>query len=433
MTTYNRIIFNDGEALTHGDLNNLQAGLTTEMLEAATDLSGARLGNVAALAYAVGMDPFLAGGHLRGDAMHANRIYTPAPMSGIIIPNSGTAPTTLSLGKGILVQRRTASTPGSPVSSDVPSIDTPLVHGMSASVRNLVTDITANAPPGGGNSRWDTWGVQLEYERATESRNSQDAVTGALSSSSVDKNGTIGINTEFVTGPQSASFDMATLTAGFVPILTKRRPITSDPSPYVPGDFYYHAYPMRLGVETLFPEDARLSGTSYLDDGTNGWLVSGGAGIIGTYAYKGTPGTGYAYYYPRHMHAGTRLVGVSFLTYSATNSPDSIRLMRVTVDSAGAAVGTSLVDIDAIHARVGTATSTGWRGVGESDWSSATKPLPIWGNGRSYGPLFSDYRRDLSADAVSPYAHAEMDFLALEVQLTTTRYVMGPVRFYYLY
>ncbi len=431
MTAYNRIVFNDGEALTHGDLNDLQAGLITEALETSV-LSGAQLGNAHNIAYqgSSGVDPFKADGHSRGDTLHQSRLYSPAPMSGIVIPDSGSAPTTLSLGKGLLVQRRTASTPGTPISSDVPSIDTPLVHGMSASVRNLVTDITGNAPPGAGNPRWDTWGVRLRYDRATASRNYQDAVTGALSSASGDKDCSVGIETEFVAGAQSATFDMATLSAGYVPVLTKRRPSGSDPSPYVPTDFYYHVYPMRLGVETIMPSDGYLTGQIYLDGTSPGYVLSDVAVPI---TRGGSPSSTTAIYISRQMHAGCRLIGVAFMTAQSPGPPVLAEIYRISQLADGTITGSVIVDLSTIHARLINASSRGFRGCGESDWSPANKPLPIWGNGRSYGPLFSDYRRDLSYDASAPYDHAQLDMLAIRVSVNSTNYGMGPMRLYYLY
>ena len=423
------LLFNDGEGLTHDDLNDLQQLLLDKVISHHIH-GGAFLGrsqsSLLAKTSSEGADPFGPGLPSQAD------LYSPFIMNGIIRPfdNGGGLPVqtvgsgAFVLENGLLTQRTNPNTPGTAF-AESPIM---LTMALDDEERTMGDDITANPAPGAGNPRWDTWGVRIGYgtDDNSESRDFKDAITGALSTSVLNKRRRLILETEFVTGPQSATFDMATLSAGFVPLMTLRRPVGEVTSAISVDDIYYHVYPMRLGVEDVMGQDLFYEGVTGSawdrDVFGRGSLVKGPAGSEALYAV------------PRTIDGSKRIVAVGVLAADAGND-FSVEIGRYRYSATtGLPTFTSLVDLDA-GSGVGNINGSqdGFQMNGEAQWSPTTaKRLPIWGNGTHRGPLFNQTR----FGGVPASNTAGLDKLAVRLDPDgnwSSTAEISLVRFYYLY
>jgi hypothetical protein len=414
--TQGKQLFNDGEGLTHGDLNEISTKLERKFWEQSM-LGGMDLGRALFIDFndAAGLDLFVAG---PGNGS-TSRAFCPFPYNGpVIFDDLDKLTWHQRIGAGVFGQRWSSNLTGSQPDG---SSSVTIMRTMEDSEYDIGDDIKNNAAPGSGDPRWDTWGFLMGYDTGdSQTRDFEDATTRAKSTASQDKEMLIDVTWDYQLGPQSATFDMATLTANYVPYLTLRRPV-GEGDPFDIDDVYYQAYPMRLGIEDIPGYELHFLGTegSTWDEDTIGQAS----------LEKISAATGTAYAIPRTMHDGCRLVGLGVISDGWLNDP-YIKIGKFGYDSSGVATFSSIVDVGS--AGGGAITSAaGFAGVGELDWSpSSTKLLPIWGNGMTSGPLFVPHRYDYGS------AKTAFNKLAVEFSLDTS-WAAGDriklVRFIYLY
>lgn len=380
---FKKMLFNDGEGVDHLDFNDLihlaEARIQSFLRQQGNDLSQVQdtgeFGHNQV--FPLGIDL-----HHQSSIEKALRgfVYAPYPYDGIIRPQEVAASpvqeSELFVELGLIVYRQNANMTGTK----------PIEQGeviacwLGDEDHDLGADLAANAPPGGGDPRWDTLGVRLNYEiEDTEVRDIEDAVTRALSTLAVEKRQNYFTDYEYATGAQQVGYTQATLSAGYVPLITIRRPV-ADADPHDPDNFYYNAYPMRLGVEDIVGHDLCI--------GSTGWTFD----TLGQCALeKVGAGDGTFYAVPRQMPEGARLVGVGIGLNGAGNDA------RVDIGTLGQTAG--VPSYTALTGELGAGgplslSVSSWHGIGEDDWSPAPgTPLPIWGNGLPRGPLFSVARK----------------------------------------
>lgn len=375
-----KVLFNDGEGVDHTDFNRLQELLERKVFEQALRVPG-RVGNALNMGFAdsTGADIF---GDARPGVGPTGTIFVGDSLTGFR-DDTPVAAGALWFEAFVYAQIQGAGTPGTQPtdSSDL------LVYVGDDEEREYSADLTAATPPIAGDFRWDTLTVRLGYEDTNSvSRDFKDAVTGAPSTTSTNKDRRFSIEWSHVQGPQQGTYTTAAIASGFAPVITKRRPVGGDSQPYDPDDFYYHPFPTRLGVEDI-------SGQDLLPDGGFGTAWDVDTGGFGSMQKVGT-GAGTLYALPRHMHAGCRLMGVAVI---ANADPDAdVDIGRFTYSNLAMTdpVFTSLVGVGD-----GVAISTsgdGFQGAGAEDWDSVhgedARKLPIWGNGTTHGPLFAPER-----------------------------------------
>lgn len=380
---FKKMLFNDGEGLSHEDLND-----AIHLLHRRESVLGRLSGNdvhrvrtFTEFAHSVfaGIDLHNAGG--QGElGLGTDRIYTPFPYEGIIraqdVASTPVAESELFVENGLLVYRKNANMTGTAPTEQ----GTAIACYIGDEDHDLGADLAGNAPPGAGNPRWDTLGVRLNYEQEdSEVRDIKDAVTGALSTTSLDKRQNFFTDYEYATGVQQVGYTQATLSAGFVPLITIRRPV-GDSDPHDPNNFYLNVYPMRLGVEDINGHD--------LCAGSTGWTFD----TLGQCALeKVGAGDGTFYAVPRQMPEGARLVGMGI---SANGAGDDHRIdIGTLAQTAGVPSYTALTGELGVGGPISLSVNS-YHGISEDDWSPASStPLPIWGNGLSRGPLFSLARK----------------------------------------
>jgi len=443
-----RIQFNDGEGLDTDDLNNASNYIYRHVLEAVSRISGAEMGNAMtmALTAANGMDPYVNGGYERNnlqDPTSANDvIYIPHPYAGPIRSNLTLSTVTssaqtfddvkvgsISIEGGVFVQAYNSSTPGAKPTGIASG--TPMVYAMSATNNfNVLSALSSLAAPG-ASFRWDHVGVRLKFATASaESRDFESAATRALTTVSTVKENYIDADFQFVSGaypggiaPDPSSY----LSTGYGPVLSIKRP-SGETEPRDASNFYYWPYPMRLGYEDVFPQDAMFT-ESYLVDGTNGFHPSDSLALLGVNTYQGTPPASATYIVtPRNPGAGARLIGVGIWntsSYSASSVSCAISRIEWGVTNGRVRI-TDLHRLD--QAQIFAPNSAGMRGVFEHTWG-----FPIWCNGHTYGPIFSQLR-STAALVGNDWHGLSKVALRLNIQVSTNGfYAIGPVRFYYLY
>lgn len=386
---FGKMRFSDGEGIEHEDFNDLIHLLESRLIE--LDMwSGRGFRRVPNLAHANGdgIDPWGQGFIAGGSALDTDKLYTPYPYDGILSQDFSPADTTqLTIGGGILVYRKNANMQGTAPDEQ----GEPIICALEDDDFDVGANIVANAAPGSGNPRWDMVGVRVNYEtEGSESRDFKDAVTDALSSQSFDKRFSFFTDYEFVTGSQAASYTPPTLaTAGMVPLMTIERTV-GEGATLARDRFYNHLYPMRLGIEDI-------PGVELLPGDPSDWAAGTVTDFTGITQVGG--GTGVLFALPRQLHAGCRLVAVGVGTNGASIDA-TIEIVRVTYSSGGNVSITVLAQLDAGGTGPISTSQAGFQGAGESDWSSGLNfPLPIWGNGRHFGPWFSAERQSYATAA----------------------------------
>jgi hypothetical protein len=450
MALHPHVKWNDGEGLTHTDLQYQSSYLFRQALEAMSYLSGRDMGAAMTARYSAtqGGDFFVEGSSDRQN-LTSGKAYVPFPMAGLITLNtaaySGVSTSTLTLGPGVVVMAQTTSTTGTAPSGVTTS--TPMLYCFSASSYDITAAYlsTAYSVAAHPDNRTDTLCMRLDFASGdTESRDIEDAVTRALTTQSVDKEYYVSATCLYVPGTVYGATSWASaapaVTAGYAPIISlQRSPGDTTPRNGTTNGTYYHVYPMRYASETVFPQDFFLddeyyyTGTNALNRGQNftEWWVSKTGTLSGTH---------YAYAMPRNMHAGCRLIGISY-GFTAT-SPLTAVLGVASWSSSGATAFNESLPIDTagngsfgvLNARFTSTSSYGWMTITERDWQgNAAYPLPVWGNGTTYGPLFSANRFNQGTDVAAPYAHGSQGWLGVRFSCTNTDYQVGPVTFHYLY
>lgn len=402
-----KVLFNDGEGLQHADLNLLQMKLEARQLEVGGfDGSGG-------IGLAIGQGDSVEGVHASSPNLGEFATANWVPFGSTPLARINPARTALNIAGGCCIQDVAGGTPGTPPTG---ASTTLAYRGLDT--RNMVTDLTGDAAPGSGNPRWDAWGIRLGYEQEeATARDFKDGSTDALTSTTPDKEERITAETEFVVGSQAAAYEVPTMTSGFRPIVTKRRAV-GESSPYTANDFYYHAYPTRLGIEDVFGQEMTTSGVGEAD-----WFKEAQAAGE-PYLVKNAAGAGYVIAWPRTLHAGCRLIGVG-VCMSESGEDTNILIRRDTFS------GTTGLWSSATIGDIGNGGplggDDGFSVAGEADWSGSDI-LPIWGNGTTYGPMYQP-------ESAGPIGQ---DVTRLSVRLEeNTSWADATkihfVRFYYLY
>lgn len=410
--------FVDGEGLVFEDLNNLATKLERKFWEQ-NHLGGMEAGRATGLSLTSGVDPYFPGPGIMV-VSQPNIAYCPFPLNGPLeFTSLSKSSGEQTVHPGIFGQQWKAGLTGTAPTG----ISQRVIHRMmEAEEYDIGAGIVANPAPGAGNPRWDTVGMLLGFDTGdSQTRDFEDAVTRAKTTSSTDKEHLIDVSWEYVTGSQSATYDMATLSTDYVPILTIARPVGEGGTLNI-DNFYYNAYPMRLGIEDVMGYEMLPA--------TTGWTRPGSA-FTGSIEKTAT-GTGSVLIFPRTMHAGCRLIGFGISGDVWGMSP-YIYIGEYDYDySADGAPGfTSIVDVSDNGITNGIdGLLAGFQGVGEVNWSPTNKPLPIWGNGLTAGPLFVPERKN--------YSSAGSDFSKLAVKVVSNGNWTGGdkiyfARFFYLY
>ncbi len=285
---------------------------------------------------------------------------------------------------------------------------------------NIAAFSGATFPAGipAANPRWDSLEIELEeiYED-TDSRDTEDAATRALTTGTPNKR--IGVDfaaVGWVSGAEAALPDFPALTAGRARILSVKR-IVGEGGTILRDAYACHLYPVRLGFEDVMAEDCQYDPSA--------WSPTG-MGILERLTTSASDGLNFI---SRNMHAGCRLLAIG-VSWSVANEPEII-LGRATFDGSSGLATTSIVDCSGNDG--GPSVGNGLTYIGEAEWSlagllesGAETPYPIWGNGHSYGPLFTN---ELATDAASKL------YVALSEQLDTwdTGDQINFVRFIYAY
>ncbi len=449
-----RTEFNDGEGLDHVDFNRLQEGLNARLIDAVA-FGGQGIGNVFNMGKGTGkqnaqLNPDR-GGSLR--EMPNDVLIDPFPLNG---PAAGLKfDSEMFFQLGWAGQIRTASNPGTPPAGpSALELASPIMAFLAeeggAPALSLSTRIAAaTAAPAAGDPRWDVWAVRFGYETlAPETRDLEDAVTRALSTTSFDKDREYSHADEYLVGAQSATYDpttaLASLTAGFVPIAVVRR-VAGTGTTITNDDFHYLGVPTRVGVEDIMGYEGHFgnisAGVPY--DATSVFAPSdddtGSAQWFGA-SSAADPALSF---YPRSLHAGTRLVGIGL--YANLSTPNFDQDFRVTLDrfsysAAGALTVTTLADLESSASSgrlLSSAEGFGYvSGIGsDPDWANPTgvrfptPGLPIWGNGRVAGPAHDDS---------GTTANGVLDKLVLQIRNETAGTfdagnLLTMIRFVYLY
>ena len=425
---FNLLRFNDGEGIYDTDFNDLSQRLNARNL--GLDFwAGRALGRArrpADFRHGFNFGTSLHSDGTQGGALQQATTYVPFPYDGILRPQN--AATAVDLGalfveNGVLAYAVNGSQQGT----------RPDHSGQIASIvlgdedHDLGGDIISNAAPGAGGPRWDTLGVRVNYETtANQPRDFKDAVTGALTSQAFDKLEKLYTDYQYLVGPQDPDYQPGALDPGFAPLVTIRRPQGEGPSPLDPDNFYYHAYPMRLGIEDIpgyemQPRNSGLWGPDVVHHGSIAKLVNG-------------PGTILAI--PRRLHAGCRVIGVGVIG-SGWNCDARIEVGRFQY-AAGGGTPSFVPQVD-LSASTGvgpiSGSQSGWLSAGEVDWSGGAQyPLPLWGNGTTRGPLFETHAQSYT---ITPSPFDKLAVRISEEQAGVAEWVGGDqiflIRIFYLY
>ena len=246
--------------------------------------------------------------------------------------------------------------------------------------------LTAATFPAGipaANPRWDS--LELDFLDAygdTESRDTEDASTRALTTGTPNKR----INTTlqdvaWVSGAEAALPDFPALSSGDVARLISIKRIVGEGGTVLRDAFAFHPNPTRIGVEEIVAANCGYDPT-YWTPGAYGELVR----------QSGSLTSGNLHFVSRKMHAGCRLLAVGVCWFIA--GEPSVSITRYTYGSAAAPTLVVIAD----EGTGGTIDhQDGLKWTSEAHWSinaaiaSGTEcGYPIWGNGRTYGPMFLD-------------------------------------------
>ena len=370
--TIPKVNFNDGEGLDEADLNRVQGLLDAKIMQRSANIGN--LGGALNMGNSTGGGAFSAGGAELGQhdarSLPATKIFTPAPLGFISsdISVSGLGVLNVGLGPWLFMQGSGASTPGT------------APDGFKGLLSYLPDDdeIGLSSARPTVNNRWDAFGARLGHAApsATESRDFEDAATRALTTTTPAKDQTTSFEVEVIQGTEAATPVIPAQSAGYATYAAVKR-ATGETS-LDPDDFRLFTYPMNLKVETVMGSDGWFATTSFDKNSARpGSIQKNGAGAADLYMFS------------RNMHAGHRLVGVGICTQNTTRDIDVV-IQRAEYDATGTLTLVDLLNVGAGNP-LGT-TNEGFNFAGLDDFVDADgNELPIWGNGRTYGPLLGDH------------------------------------------
>jgi len=403
------VLFNDGEGLDEADLNKSQ-----NILDAKISERGFRVGG---LAGAFDLDNDVtgnpngdAGSDARAIGLSPTRIIIPDPFCFTLNNFSVSAGGALSFDTGnmLIIQRAGVAAGTAP-------------DGLGNSFGDILSYVpddselaeSANARPT-VNSRWDSFNLAISHTSGgPTSRDFEDASTRALSTTTPNKDMERTMLSEYNSGAESATPSYPAVTAGYGRYLTVLRETAE--SSLNEDNVRLHAFPGELRIEKMSGDDAWT--TSPADFVANaarvGSLYRSGSGVGGT-----------VYFIPRQLNEGSRLVGFGMSCLNFSNDLAGIDIVRL-AEVAGVI---NVEDILDISAEFSTSTN-GYSFMGLDELVDAQgNELPVWGNGRTYGPLFSD-------KAGAPVSGKNVDRVAVRITDAanwTVGDIINYVEFYYL-
>ena len=400
-----QVHFNDGEGLDEEDLNRAQSLLDAKISQYSLRVGG--IGNIHGWGNSAGYS--MSGQDPRPLGLDANAVYTPDPSSFVYsdISVSGAGLFRIDFGPQVMVQKTGVSTPGTAPTGFGGAFGAILAYTLDDD--ELAHSAVASPAL---NPRWDSIGIQLGHAiGGAVARDFEDASTRALTSTTPDKDAQRTLSSELVSGAESATPSYPAQTAGFGRWMTILREVGE--TSLNQDNVRLHAFPMKMKVETVIGKDAWFGGATWLENaGRNGGIIHAAGGA------------GEAFFHSRRMHAGCRLVGIGISTVNFGNDID-VKLVRLE-DVAGAISAVDILNLGG-GSPIAT-TSGGYNFAGLADLDDAqNNDLPIWGNGRTYGPLFPD--------SVAPVNGRPFDRLAIEVSHATdftVSDVINYVQFFYL-
>lgn len=479
MGLHTKVRWNDGEGLNSDDLTTATVGAYAEFIEALSPFSGAEVANAIDARYSATIGGTIVTNQIstRNERVQlpTGKLFTPHPMAPLVCVSqtmsaTGAAPqewyvftSAVYIGPGTCVMSRGDATgsvaPGMSSSSPLVYVMSSLSYDLGAALVSTAASILSATHGSYSTWRFDTLAVKLDNTVTYESRDFEDAVTRTLTTVSTPKVDYVTCTFEYASGSVAAgslSSGAPSISSGYAPLVTvgRFRDVTgaSDWGVADPADawrreqFYYHAYPMRYACETVFPKDfLQDDAYDYLKTATNGVFPDGlslnKAGTI--------TGTHYMYAVSRRMHEGCRLIGITHCAPSAAAEVLVASLGAVRWASDGEQPGVwfeplplasstsgQLHSITGFNSRIlNNANTEGAVYIGELDWSpSAPYPVPVWGNGTTYGPLFSTMQKNWATfDVSGDFSHGEAGWLAIRYSMTNTNYAIGPIKFHYLY
>ncbi len=405
-----QVHFNDGEGIDEDDFNRAQS-LLDHKIHTRTTRYGS-LCNVLGMGYVTGR-----GGDMTqydpkfiGDTS-ALQIYTPDPRSFIYneISVNGSGDFRIDYGPQLVMQaNKVATTPGTPPEGF--STRSPLAYMMDDDELAFAGIARPSVNP-----RFDSVNLRLGHSVGNAvSRDFEDSSTRALSSTTPDKDQQRLLQQEYLQGSESASPVYPSPTSGygrFITILRETGETSLDQD-----NVSLHAFPMKLKVETVY--------------GVHAWFPTGfqqNATHVGAIEKNGAGG-GDVVFMSSNMHEGSRLVGIGISMESFSIDIDNIYIQRMQGSSAGAVSRVNLLQLSANSTGDISTSGNGLTFIGLPELVDTDgNEIPTWGNGRTYGPLFSD-------KAQNPAQQMGEDRLCLSIQdaAWSGGESINYVQFYYL-
>lgn len=369
-----QVNYNDGEGIDEDDFNRAQSLSDAKLYERSS-----RIGSLAAvhsMGFTTGRGGDMSQQHPRPESiLDASAIYTPDPRTFVnsTFEITGAGNLAIDFGPQLFLQRSSASTPGTaPQGFDESSLGA--VLAFVSDVSDEISYALKARPT--TNPRFDSINIRLGHDAGNAvSRDFEDSSTRALSSTSPSKDQLRIRQHEYQEGAESATPVYPSPTSGYGRFITVKRE-TGETS-LNQDNVGYHAFPMKLKVETIY--------------GHQGWAPTGfqeNNARVGAIEKNGAGG-GSVVFQSRQMHEGCRLVGIGISTQNFGFNLDEVMIQRTEGSAAGV-----ISQIDILNVGGGSPLSTsvdGFAFVGLPELDDADgNDTPIWGNGRSYGPLFSD-------------------------------------------
>lgn len=337
-TTQNEVRFNDGEALVLSDMHDMQRFLKAMVFD-----------------QGFGASPRL-------DLMDSG--FPTATLSSFALtPHAGSAyPTPNATVRGIT---NTAGMVYQWVSTGAPDGEECNLLGYQLAADELVSTFAANAS---GNPRIDALCIKLSYDDAQDSqtRDFQDAVSGALSSQTMDKKRRTVCAVTTVTGTAAATPTIPSAPAGYCVFAYAYIP-NGFASVLGHGNLWDNRMPMRVGSARTYAR----SGLS-----ASGWTLSANG-----YNWTNSAATSHLYLpFPRGGEC--RILGVNFFVQSIIGTGAVAKLGRIDIRQTSLQASSDLIG-----------TTTGQETMNDP-FSSIRTPMYLgkngngpayWGNGYSCG------------------------------------------------
>ncbi len=405
-----RTHFNDGEGLDEADLNRLQSLLDAKNMQRAANIG--RMGAAEDMGHFTGSGPLTNGGAELAQnspaSISASLIYTPSPLGFVnsTFDISGAGNLGFDFGPLQVMQGSGGSTPGTPADG--------YVSGMLSYIMED-EEISLFVARPSVNPRYDSINLRLGHAAPNnpDARDFEDAGTRALTTTNPNKDQATSMESELVQGTEAASPVFPAPTAGFARFITIFRE-TGETS-LDPDNVRWHSLPMNLKTEIVI--------------GDEGWFSAGWAKPVtrpGSIEKSGA-GSATIQFFPRTMSAGSRLVGVGICFQNTGIDVDDIKLQRMEYDVDGNQTQVDLVNLGAGGPLSSSEEGFNFAGLPEFDDADGND-LPIWGNGRTYGPLLGTH-----ADAGDAKGLADSTLI---LHVADTAWAGGEnilyVKFYYL-